>query len=260
MNHPHPHQLHAIAALWSINAAAAYLAEHRDAVLIRRPQLGPATTRPKTLAQLEQVNTWLRAERADRLSRLGLKPIGQDAPSPLPPGMLGLDTDIRIAVGDVEQLLYQCRPGHPRWQYPGLWTVACGSRWAGRIECISDALADASPAVAVEATAILRPVDERVRAVCGVGPDHWRLPYSPPCPTCTMRMLRVQTAAVHSQLWTVVCTNPACRCIGDGPGTGDGCPCGMTVPAAGARHIWDATSPLAVSAFAGVALTSGRAA
>lgn len=261
----HPHQLHAAAALWSLRAAIRYLAHHRDAVLIRRPQLGPTSSRPRTLAELAAHDRVLSAERADMKagSRLGLKPIGQDAPAPIAPGLVDLDQDIAMALSDATELVAYVHRDHPLLHWSRTWAavirnvfqVSQDYRWT----YLSVALPGTPAGVAAEVAQLLDAADVRVRAVCGLQPDQWVLPLSPPCPTCRERLLRVQTSAPDSRRWTIVCRNDGCRCLGDGQTrAGDGCPCGMPIRAAGVRHIWAADSALAVSAFAGAALANRR--
>lgn len=229
----HPHQLHAESSLWSLRAALRWLDEHRETVLIRRPQLGHRTTRPKTLAELQQHDQLLRQERAERAagSLRGLKP-SAGSPSPVPPGILDLQREVEEVLADVDQLLAYHHHRAPRH---GPWPATTDS-WDRR----AADLADTTPGLAATIGQLLSQVDARVRAVCGVGPDRWPVPLSPPCPSCGIRRLRVQHSPPDSRAWTLVCA-AGCRCAGDT------CPCGMPVLEAGVAHIWDIHSPLIVS-------------
>jgi hypothetical protein len=239
----HPHQLHATAALWSLRAALRWLAEHQDAVLIRRPQLGHRTTRPRSLAELEQHDVLLRQERAERASGSlrGLKPSAGSAMPGGGPGLVDLDREVaEVLAYTVDTLAYVHRH-HPLLALSRHWHqvlvdvfhVTRDPRWT----YLAVALPAAAPGVAAALGEQLAALDGRIRSVCGIGPDHWPIPLAPPCPACGVRRLRAQHSAPDGSRWTVICA-AGCRC------KGAGCECGMEVPTAGAAHIWDDRSPI----------------
>jgi len=228
----HPHVLHAGAALWSLWRAREHLAEHRETILIRRPQLGPIHARPRSLAQLAALDALLRDERPDRGALAGAKMAA--GPAPVAPGLLDLDREIRDVLVDVHQLLAHIHRGHHLIRHSPHWDL-----YAGRRTWLVAATSVAPPGIAAEIRALVEPVDARARAIAGVGPDRAPHPDNPRCPACRTRLVRVQTSAPDPRHWTAVCTNPACWCLGPGdPAAGDACPCTMPVRVAGERHIW----------------------
>lgn len=242
----HPWVLHAVASVWSLHAARGYLAEHRDAVLIRRPQLGPASTRPRSLAELQAHDVLLRSERPDRDRLAGARV--SSAPAPIAPGLVDLEVTLHAALVDAWMLVSGVQLWRSEWRDPSPWLRLWGS-WAGRVWYLDTVLPDCSPATAREVVAILDPIDTQVRSLTGHGPDLWALPMSPPCPVCQQRLLRVRTACPDSARWTVVC-GAGCLC------RGEVCPCDMTVTAARVPHVWAADHPLVTSALAGVTLAA----
>lgn len=251
----HPHQLHAIAALWSLRAARYHLAAYREAAVIRRPQLGPPTSRRRTLAQLRAHDELLRAERADIAAAVDTRPVG-GSPAPIAPGLIDLEVEVAAALTGATDLVAYVHRGHPVLHWSPDWRAVLvdvfrihrDPRWT----YLSVALPATPPGIAAEVAALLEHADARVRAVCGLGPDHTRPAAPVDCPACQERRLRIQSSAPTRGRWTVVCTNGRCRCLGVGdPTAGDGCPCRMPVRVAGVRHIWDATSPLAAAAIVG---------
>ena len=246
----HPHQLHASAALWSLRAALRHLAEHRDALLIRRPQLGPAAVRPRSLASLERQGALLREERAERAagSLLGLKPSAGSAAPGDAPGAAELDRHLHQALVEVHGLLAYAHHRDPLLAWSPLWYevleewgVTRDARWAW----LAAVLPVTRPGLAEAAGLTLGEADARVRAYAGLEPDLLAPPLAPPCPACDRRRLRVQTSAPASARWTVVC-GPGCVCAGAD------CGCGMDVLVRGVRHVWAADSGLAASVRAGV--------
>lgn len=245
----HPHVLWALAALWSLDRARSYLVEHRETILIRRPQLGPANTRPRSLAQLAEHDALLRDERPDRHALAGAKMA--TGPAPVAPGLLDLDRDIRAVLADVAALLAHVHRNGPM-AYSGHWdrpTIA------GRWLWLTAATSVAPPGVAREIQALVEPVDGRARSIAGRGPDRIPAALSPRCPACRLRLMQFQTSAPQWSAWTLVCGNTSCWCLGDGQdGAGDGCPCDMPVRAAGVRHIWASDSGRMAEARAGARL------
>jgi hypothetical protein len=247
----HPHQLHAQAALWSLRAALRYLAEHREAVLIRRPQLGPAQVRPRSLASLQQHDVVLRQERAERAagSLNGLKPSAGSS-GPISPGLIDLERETNQALVEAHGLLAYAHHRHPVLAWSGHWhdvlddlfAVTRDARWTWMVTV----LPVTRPGIAEAVGITLADADARVRAVCGIEPDRIALPLAPECPACGVRRLRVQNSAPNSARWTVVCASAGCRC------TGTDCACGMDVRVRGVGHIWSADSEVAVSLLAGL--------
>jgi hypothetical protein len=253
----HPHQLHAQAALWSLRAALRHLDEHRDAVLIRRPQLGPAESRPRSLASLARQDELLRTERAERRagSLTGLKPSAGSAAPGDAPGLVDLERHVAEAVNEATDVL-----AHAHRRTPLAWTYHWhehlpDARWTW----LAMALSATPPSVAEAAGIALGDADQLVRSYASLDADLIAPPLAPPCPACDRRRLRIQTSAPDSARWTVVCA-PSCICAGDNCGDcidecGEDCaghPCGMDAPTRGVRHIWAADSALAASIAAGV--------
>lgn len=87
------------------------------------------------------------------------------------------------------------------------------------------------PARARDVAGYLAAADRAARRVLSWEPDHRALVTNPPCPGCGTRMLRTQTSAPDSALWTVVCT-AGCR------------------DDSGAVRIWDAGSPVVAGELA----------
>ncbi|GIE29987.1 hypothetical protein Ait01nite_030320 [Actinoplanes italicus] len=246
----HPHQLHAQAALWSLRRALRHLDEHRDALLIRRPQLGPAESRPRTLAQLARHDELLRTERAERKagSLTGLKPSAGSAAPGDAPGLADLERDLHQVLVEVHGLLAYAHHRDPLLAWTPLWhevldewDIRRDARWTWL-----SVVLPATPARIAEAVALaLVDADQLVRSYAGLDADLIAPPLAPPCPACDRRRLRIQSSAPDSARWTVTCAS-SCVCIGDG------CECGMDVPTRGVRHIWAADSALAASIAAGV--------
>lgn len=92
----------------------------------------------------------------------------------------------------------------------------------------------------------LASTDQVIRKALQLTPDLWTLPANPPCPSCGVRLMRVQRSAPDSAAWTVVCT-AGCRC------RGDGCPCGMLERVQGVGHIWDRTAAFLAPRLEGAA-------
>ncbi|GGN86304.1 hypothetical protein GCM10010112_67690 [Actinoplanes lobatus] len=246
----HPHQLHAQAALWSLRAALRHLDEHRDALLIRRPQLGPAEARPRSLASLARHDELLRAEKAERAagSLRGLKPSAGSAAPGDAPGLADLERDLYQVLVDVHTMLAYHHHRNRLLAWTGhwhrvldAWGITRDARWTW----ISTVLPVTVPHLAEAVRLLLDDADQQVRAYAGLDADLLAPPLAPPCPACDRRRLRIQTSAPDSGRWTVVCA-AACMCIGEA------CPCGMDVQERGVRHIWAPDSGLAVSIAAGV--------
>jgi hypothetical protein len=246
----HPHQLHATAALWSLRAALRHLDEHRDALLIARPQLGPVASRPRSLASLARHDELLRQERAERAagSLRGLKPSAGSAAPGDAPGLADLDNGLHQVLAEVHQLLRYAHHHDPLLAWTTHWPTvlaAWGIRRDARWAWMASVLPVTRPGVAEAAGLALADADMVVRAYAGLDRDLLAPPLAPPCPACDRRRLRIQSSAPNSARWTVVCS-PSCVC------TGDACSCGMDVQERGIRHIWAADSTLAVSIHAGI--------
>jgi hypothetical protein len=260
----HPHQLHAQAALWSLRRALRHLDEHRDALLIRRPQLGPPESSPRSLASLARRDELLRAEKAERKagSLMGLKP---SAGSPAPgdaPGLVDLEREANAAF--VEAFTAITYALH---RTPLAWT----HHWHDHLPdadwtWLAMALTVVPAGVAEAAWHALEDADQQVRAYVGLDADLLAPPYAPPCPVCDRRRLRVQTSAPDSARWTIVCA-PSCICAGElrcipcgeeCEADCEGHDCSMDVPTRGVRHIWAADSWLATSIRAGIEVMAQR--
>jgi hypothetical protein len=257
----HPHQLHATAALWSLRRALRHLDEHREALLIRRPQLGPVESRPRSLASLARRDELLRAEKAERRagSLNGLKP---SAGSPAPgdaPGLVDLEREAGAAFNEAFAAVTYAQHCTPL-----AWT----HHWHDHLPdadwtWLAMALTVVPAGVAEAAWHALADADQQVRAYAGLDADQIAPPLAPPCPACDRRRLRIQSSAPDSARWTVVCA-PSCICAGDNCGLDctDECDedcaghlCGMDVPTRGVRHIWAPDSWLAASIHAGIRAT-----
>lgn len=246
----HPHQLHAQAALWSLRAALRHLDEHRDAILLGRPQLGPAESRPRSLASLARHDELLRAEKAERAagSLRGLKPSAGSAAPGDAPGLVDLEHAVHQVLVEVHAMLSYAHHRDPVLAWSRHWhdvLDAWGIRRDARWSWIAAVLPATPPGVAEAAGYALADADTLVRSYAGLDAYLIAPPLAPPCPACDRRRLRIQSSAPDSARWTVVCS-PACACIGDR------CGCGMDVQDRGVRHIWAADSTLAVSITAGV--------
>jgi hypothetical protein len=252
----HPHQLHAQAALWSLRAALRHLDEHRDALLIQRPQLGPVESRPRSLASLARRDELLREEKAERAagSLNGLKP---SAGSPAPgdaPGLADLERAVHQTLVDAHGILVYAHRRDPLLAWTphwhdilDAWGVRRDARWAWMA-----AVLPVTPARIAEAVALaLVDADQQVRAYADLDADLIAPPLAPPCPACDLRRLRIQSSAPDSARWTVVCA-PSCICAGDS------CPCGMDFAVRRVRHIWAPDSELAVSILAGIEVMAQR--
>lgn len=254
----HPHQLHAQAALWSLKAALRYLADHRDAVLIRRPQLGPARTRPRSLAALEEYDELLRTEKAERRagSLTGLKPSAGAAAPGDAPGLLDLKANVDEYLDEALGLLAYAhhRDALLAWgdPWPRFLEEIAGAE-DPRVAWVAAVLPVTPPGIAAAVQTALAQADARLRSVIGLDADRLAPPLAPECPACGLRRLRIQHSAPDSARWTIVCTSGGgCRCLGED------CSCGMPVRERRVRHIWAADSELAVSLRAGVAAQSLR--
>jgi len=246
----HPHQLHAQAALWSLRAALRHLDEHRDALLITRPQLGPATTRPRSLASLARHDALLLEEKAERRagSLNGLKPSAGSAAPGDAPGLADLELYVNRALIEVHGILVYAHRRDPLLAWSPLWHdvldawhITRDARWTWL-----SVVLPATPARIAEAVALaLVDADQLVRSYAGLDADLLAPPLAPPCPACDRRRLRIQSSAPDSARWTVTCAD-SCRCIGDR------CGCDMDIRERGIRHIWAADSTLAGSIHAGV--------
>lgn len=246
----HPHQLHAQAALWSLRRALRHLDEHRDAVLIRRPQLGPAASRPRSLASLKRHDELLRAEKAERKagSLTGLKPSAGSAAPGDAPGLADLERSVNQTLVEAHGLLTYAHHRDPLLAWTPLWHEILdewGVRRDARWTWVSAVLPGTAPGLAEAVGLLLDDADQLVRGYASLDRDLLAPPLAPPCPGCDRRRLRVQTSAPDSGRWTVVCA-AVCLCIGDT------CPCEMDVRVRGIRHIWDGDSALAGSIHAGV--------
>lgn len=243
----HPHNLHAQAALWSLRAALRHLTEHREALLIRRPQLGPVVSRPRSLASLQQQDALLLDEKPDRQLLAGSKAGQHPAPGDAP-GLLDLERDVNEALIEAHGLLAYTHHRDPvlRWSWHwhdilADWGVTRDARWTW----LSMVLPVTRPRLAEAAGLVLAEADQRVRAYTGLDQDLIAPPLAPACPACDRRRLRIRCSAPDSARWTVVCSE-SCTCIGQA------CACGMDARERGVRHVWAADSGLAESIRAGV--------
>lgn len=108
--------------------------------------------------------------------------------------------------------------------------------------------ADLPPGTARTVTKWLTEADQRIRTLLPelrphLAPLDALAAPSPPCPSCRMVTLYVQTAA-PSHLWTIVC-RAECVC------SGAGCRCGMPIKVEGVAHIWDRNAPFLTYGTAG---------
>lgn len=243
----HPHQLHAQAALWSLRAALRHLDEHRDALLIRRPQLGPAQSRPRSLAALRRQGEQLLEEKPDRARLAGSKAGATPAPGDAP-GLADLERDVNQVLVEAHGLLAYHHHRDPllawtpHWhEVLDDWGIVRDARWTW----LSVVLPATRPRIAFPVAELLADADTRVRAYAGLDADLVAPPLAPPCPACDRRRLRIQSSAPDSTRWTVVCA-PSCICAGEA------CGCGMDVQVRRVRHIWAPDSELATSILAGV--------
>ncbi|MEV6297833.1 hypothetical protein AB0M02_00335 [Actinoplanes sp. NPDC051861] len=257
----HPHQLHAQAALWSLRRALRHLHDNRDTFLARRPQLGPSTSRPRSLASLQRHDARLLEEKPDRIRLAGSKAGATSAPGDVP-GLSDLEREVNQALVEAHGLLAYHHHRDPLLAWSGHWRQLLdewGVRRDARWTWLSTVLPVTRPKIAQAVGITLADADARVRAYARLDEDLVVPPYVPPCPACDRRRLRIQTSAPDSARWTIVCA-PSCICAGERcipcgeecEADCEGHACSMDVPTHGVRHIWAADSPLAASIRAGV--------
>jgi hypothetical protein len=205
----HPHQLHALAALWSLRAArqrltiAAAIEDRENALAALEPADGLRSQTygsrggsgghgdPVAGAALT-VSTSVRTNRAAALDRRILSTLSWLADSIA--GQLGAHRP------DPDVLLTQLVTG-------------------------------LSPATAAHLTRWVTEADQQIRKHLGLGQDLMPAPGNRPCPACQVRQLYVQTSAPIASEHTIVC-RAGCLC------RGDGCTCDMPVKVQGVAHIW----------------------
>lgn len=226
----HPNVLHAHAAGHSLRRALRDLAEVRDAETIPRPadRTGPTPRRAQAaLARIAQAADDDRAARWETVAAGG-RP---DTPSPMPvrPALLDAQRTADVDVDTAFWITASATRAHPLLRHDPTWDVV----GAGRLGYVLAALPGCDPGTAYAVAGLLRHADRAVRRAAGLGdPEAIPVPGNPACPSCSTRMLRIQTSSTRTGDWTVVC-GAGCRC--DGPH----CACGMPTRARGARHIWD---------------------
>jgi hypothetical protein len=240
----HPHNLAAVAALWSLRAASRYLDAHREAAAYTAATPAPAPVRQRSLGALGAWDTLLRQERAERAAAAaaGLKP-SAGLRAPVSPALLDLHQEIASALTDATILIAHVHRRHPLLAWSVEWHTVIRAvfhiRRDPRWTYLSVALPATPAAIAAVVARQLSRVDTRIRTLCQVGPDQVPIAAAPRCPACGERRLRLQVSSPDPARWTVVCTHPDCLCRGPGqPGAGDACPCTMPERATGVRHIW----------------------
>lgn len=216
MNHPHPHQLHALAALWSLRAARRHLAQAAadEARAITAEALEPADGLRSPLYAAGRGT----GGHGDPSARAAL-----DATEPTTRANRWADlaanttTTLDWLAHNVAGRLAQDHPD----------PAALLTQLAGGLRS----------STAATITLWARELDDRIRTALSLHHDLWPLPGNPPCPACHVRQLYAQTSAPYTGDWTVIC---GARCLCPGPG----CPCGMDLPTAGVAHIWGRGSAL----------------
>jgi hypothetical protein len=200
---PHPHQLHAFNALWSLRRSWPMLRAAASAVALQ-PADG---LHGQTFG-----------------SRHG---IGGHSGGALDALVEDLDEHERYG-----QLLDQVR----EHVIQACWLVRSGQPDVGRdaqaLAYLAAAIPAATPATARDIAAYVRDADHIARSAVGRDLDRQPL-VGADCPGCMARMLELHTAAPDRVQWTVVCA-ARCRC------RGDRCPCAGrgVAPAADVPHIW----------------------
>lgn len=197
-----PYVLHATAALWSLAQAWPLLLSARD--------------------HAYEAGTTIQAWRPI------IQVTGGAGPASRPPGLGGDNSHAAYLDRLYVDGLWSLQQGRFLLASAGLRQPATWAEYAGQIgRC--------DWRTAMDIKLWLASTDEVIRKALQLQPDLWTLPTNPPCPCCSVRLLRVHRAAPDSAAWTVICS-AGCRC------SGDGCPCGMLVPVQGVGHIWDRTA------------------
>lgn len=202
MTHPHNH--HAAAALWSLQAAL--------------PELEKAAQRARQAADEAGDLGTLRSQVYGTIGRTSGHgdPIG----TAMERGRSLIDpySDLAVEVDNDIRLLARCVLDQP----------------AAGLEDLLAAVPTLGPQLAAMVTAGVEGMDRRVRRRLGMPDDLRHIP-GHRCPGCdTAGALAFRSSAPGDwHNWPVVCTH-RCAC------TGPGCGCGMTIEAVGVAHIWTA--------------------
>lgn len=174
----HPHNLHAAAALWSYQRAAAELHRAVNNAALEAPDGLRSTTygtRHPTAGHGDPVLTLIITGRpADRLSQLANSTTST---------LTWLANHVAPGTGNPTARLAAAIPTLPPT------TASHIARWVAE-------------------------ADQRIRHELGLPPDEQTLPGNPRCPSCRQRLLRVQTSAPDPTAWTATC-GASCACLGD---------------------------------------------
>ncbi len=207
----HPLNLTALAAAWSLTAA---LAQLRD------------RARQEARAIAMEAPAVLRSSSWGRRHALG----GHGDPTQAAALSGTTTTSVNRYAALLDDVLEHL--GH----MAGCWPDTVGDP----LERIRAAIGVMRPAVAARTGEALEHLDGKIRRRLGILPDLAPVPGNPPCPSCRLQMLRVQTSAPNPGDWTVICT-AGCTC------RGPECPCGMPVRESGVPHIWTRTHVLNIA-------------
>lgn len=215
-----PHQLHALAALWSVHRAWTELRHARRAAASAAAEDDDRGT----------LQAW----------RPGVGRRGAPAGDQLAGAALGSATT--ATAGHYQQLAERVRLDIAQTVWLAASELGHTPAGATMVEQLAGSIPQLGVRTCRDITSWLTGTDRAIRRALDLPPDLRRLPGNPACPVCTVRMLRVQASADDTAQWTVVCTVP-CRC------SGEGCPCGMPVRVRGVAHIWDSQSDLVTAAL-----------
>jgi hypothetical protein len=213
----HPHQLHALAAAWSLHDARGRLGA---AMARERAAIAEATAESVTIAAASVLQAWRPMVGRGGSGGHG-DPVGRSAVDVLEPF---------VRTGPLARLA--ARTGDTmRWLADKL---RAGGRELDALDRIRFAVPAMVPWSAEQVTLWLAEADRRIRGAVHAEPAE-HVVAGLACPSCGTRRLVALTAG---PVVSVVC-RAGCTCAGDG------CPCGMPVTAVGVGHIWSAGSAVA---------------
>lgn len=213
----HPHQLHAIAAAWSLTDARGRL----DVAMAReRAAIAEETAESVTIAAASVLQAWRPMVGRGGSGGHG-DPVGRSSIAVLEPFVRAAPL-ARLAgrIGDTM-----------RWLAGKL---RAGGSELDALDRIRFAVPNVRPWSAEQVTLWLAEADRRIRTAVHAEPAE-HVVAGLPCPSCGTRRLVALTAG---PVVSVVCRS-GCTC------DGDGCQCGMPIRAIGVGHIWSAGSAVA---------------
>jgi hypothetical protein len=206
---PHPHHLHAAAALWSLVAS--------------REQLRQAAVAEAQFRGVVQDDAGVRSP------TYGTRGAGGHS-DPVPDFLFA-----RVRPNRAAQLAERITDTLA-WLAGELCTNEPTNARSLALVRIQSTLPTLQPATAANLHRWLAEADQQIRTHLGLAPDRQPLPGTA-CPSCAVRQVYVQTSAPNRARWTIICA-AGCTCAGET------CTCGMLMRAEGVHHIWAAGSSL----------------